>query len=155
MGKDIGVQDIMVVLDLAIYAKAVEVRWQKREESNRVVIRLGAFHRVCTFIAVIGKQFKCSGFEDILIESDIVASGSIKGVIEGQHYSRAVRAHKIVCEAFWRLKWESFGNWLTLREDPVVNDMNLVEAMKHIRSQPCKATLDDLMGMRCFEDLFA
>ena len=58
-----------------MYAKAVEVRWQKQEELNRVVIRLGTFHIVCTFIAVIGKRFKCSGFEDILIESDVVASG--------------------------------------------------------------------------------
>ena len=67
MGKEIGIQDIMVVLDLAIYAKAVEVRWQKQEELNRVIIRLGVFHTVCTFIAVIGKRFKCSGLEDILI----------------------------------------------------------------------------------------
>ena len=36
----------------------------------------------------------------------------------------------------------------------MANDMNLVEAVKHIRSQPCGATLDDLMGMRCFELLF-
>ena len=134
MGKDIGVQDIIVVLDLAIYGKAV--RWQKQEELNRIVIRLSAFHTACTFILVIGKRFKCSGFEDILIESDAVTSGSIKGVTEGKHYNRAVRAHKIVSEAFWRLKWESFGNWLKLREDPVVNDMDLVEAVKHIRSQP-------------------
>ena len=33
----------------------------------------------------------------------------------------------------------------------MVNDMNLVEAVKPIGSQPCDATLDDLMGMRCFE----
>ena len=89
MGKDIGVQDIMIVLDLAIYAKAVEVRWQ---------------------ISVTGKRFKCSGLEDILIESDVVASGSIKGVIEGKQYNRDVRTHKIVSEAFLGLKWESFDN---------------------------------------------
>ena len=120
---------------------------------NRVVIRLGAFYTVCTFIAGIGKRFKCSGFEDILIESDVVASVSVKGVIEGKHHNRAVRTHKIVNEAFWRLKWESFDNWLTLREDPEVNDMDLVEAVKHIRSQPCEETLDDLIGMRCFGKL--
>ena len=40
MGKDIGVQDIMVVRNLVIYAKAVEVGWQKQEELSGVVIRL-------------------------------------------------------------------------------------------------------------------
>ena len=84
MGKDIGVQDIVVVLDLAIYAKAVEVRWHQQEDLSRIVIRPGAFHTACTFIAVTAKRFKCSKFEDILIESDVVASGSIKGVIEEQ-----------------------------------------------------------------------
>ena len=72
MGKDIGAQEIMVVLDLAIYAEA---------DLNRIIIRVGAFHTVCTFIAVTAKRFKCSRFEDILIESDVVASGSITGVI--------------------------------------------------------------------------
>ena len=43
MEKDIDVQDIMVVLDLATYAKAVEVRWQRQEELNKAVNRLGAF----------------------------------------------------------------------------------------------------------------
>ena len=71
----------MVALDLAIYAKEVEVRWQKREELNRVVIRLGTFHAVCTFIIVIGKLFKCSGFEHILIESDVVASVSKEALL--------------------------------------------------------------------------
>ena len=81
MGKDIGVQDIMVVLDLAIYAKAVEVRWQKQKELNRVVIRLSAFHTAFHFITVTGKRFKCSGFKDILIESDVVVSGSKKALL--------------------------------------------------------------------------
>ena len=87
---------------------------------NRVVIRFDAFQTVYTFIAVIGKRFKCSGFEDILIESDFVASGLIKGVIEEKHCDRAVRAHKIVSKAFLRLKWESFGNWVSIKEDPMV-----------------------------------
>ena len=74
-------------------------------------------------------------------------------LLKSKHYKRAVSAHKIVSEAFWRLKWKSFGNWLTLREDPMVNDMDLAEAVKHIRSQPCEATLNDSMGMRCFDVL--
>ena len=76
MGKEIGIKDIMVVFDLATYAKAIEVRWQKQEELNKVVIRLGAFHTVCTFIAVIGKRF-----EDILIESDLLLLVQSKGLL--------------------------------------------------------------------------
>ena len=32
----------------------------------------------------------------------------------------------------------------------MVNDMNFVEAVKHIRSQPCEATLDDTDGDEMF-----
>ena len=37
----------------------------------------------------------------------------------------------------------------------MANDMDLVETVKHIRSPPCEATLNDLMGIRCFKELFA
>ena len=75
MGKDIGVQDIMVVLDLAIYAKVVEVRWQKREELNRVVIRLGAFHAVCTFIALLGNDSSVQGLKISLLNQMLLLLG--------------------------------------------------------------------------------
>ena len=37
-----------------------------------------------------------------MIESEIVAPGSVKGVLSGRRYSRSIRAHKIVYEALER-----------------------------------------------------
>ena len=39
----------------------------------------------------------CKGqsLEDVLIESGIVASGSVAGVLQGKHYNRAIRTHKV------------------------------------------------------------
>ena len=68
------------------------------------MLRLGAFHISCCFLAVIGKRFGDAGLSDLLIESEVIGSGSISAVIEGRQYNRGVRAHKIVMEALWRLR---------------------------------------------------
>lgn len=95
MADQLGQRDVIVVFDQAIYAKALEIQWQNQDEFQRMVIRLGAFHTICAFIAAIGKRFGDAGLSDILIESGIVASGSVSGVLEGRHYNRAIRTHKV------------------------------------------------------------
>ena len=53
--------DVIVVLDQAIYAKALEVIWQNQEQFRRLVVRLGSFHTICAFLAAIGKRFGDAG----------------------------------------------------------------------------------------------
>jgi hypothetical protein len=59
-----------------------------------------AFYTALTFLAIIGKRFGDAGLSDLLIESKVVASGSVPAVLEGWQYNRAMGAHKIVMEAF-------------------------------------------------------
>lgn len=37
-----------------------------------IVLRMGAFHTACTFIAVIGKRFSDAGLRDWIIEADLL-----------------------------------------------------------------------------------
>ena len=37
-----------------------------------------------------------------MIESEIIASGSVKGVLSGKHYNRAMRVHKLLIEPMER-----------------------------------------------------
>ena len=83
--------DTVVVLDQAIYAKALEVVWKQKEMFRSVVLRMGSFHIICTFLAVLGE----SGLPDLLIESRLVGSGSVNGVLQGKHYNRTLRTHKV------------------------------------------------------------
>ena len=55
------------------------------------------------------RDFK-SGIEQILLESDTVAGGSSPGVMSGHDYNRALRSHKLLAEAFERLRWQAFMN---------------------------------------------
>ena len=96
MATQLGLSDTVVVLDQAIYAKALEVVWRKKAEFKSVVLRMGSFHITCTFLAVIGKRFEDSGLRDLLLESGLVGTGSLNGVLGGKHYNRALRIHKVI-----------------------------------------------------------
>ena len=76
---------------------------------------------VCSFgrnmyLACIGICYKDAGLADIIIESGLVASGSVKGVMNEHHYNRAFRTHKIVSEAMQRLKFQQVLDSLTQKK---------------------------------------
>ncbi|XP_070537990.1 uncharacterized protein [Ptychodera flava] len=98
----------VLVMDQAIYSKAQQIRWQNQEFESRLVLRLGEFHTAMSFMAVIGKQYKDAGLEDLMIESGVSAQGSVNGVMSGHHYNRSIRCHKLVAEAMHRLRFSEF-----------------------------------------------
>ena len=96
MADQLGQDDVIVVFDQAIYAKALEILWQNEQHFNRLVVRMGTFHITCAYLSTIGKRFGDAGLSDVLIESGVMATGSVAGVLEGRHYNRAVRIHKVI-----------------------------------------------------------
>jgi hypothetical protein len=104
---------IVVVMDEAVYAKAQLIRWTDDVFQNRLVLRLGEFHVIMCFPGVIGKRFQDGGLSNILIESNIVAEGSINGVLSGKHYNRSIRSMKIVYEAIYRLVITAFLDFMS------------------------------------------
>eukprot|EP00117_Sycon_ciliatum_P011697 scpid10404/ scgid5699/ len=103
-----GMAFSLIVFDQAIYAKALDVISQRQDEFSSVVLRLGAFHVACTFMAVIGKRFRDAGLLDVLIESGISGHASASAALDGKQYNRAVRFHKVVGEALERIRWKEF-----------------------------------------------
>ena len=93
--------------DLAVAKKAYVIVWQNERFQN-VVVRLGMFHFLCSYMAALGKLVRGSGLGDIIVQSGICASGSIEAVLAGKHYNRALRVHKAVLESLQRLLLKSF-----------------------------------------------
>jgi hypothetical protein len=62
-----------------------------------------------------------------MIESGIVSEGSIKGVLTGKHYNRSVFCHKIMHEAFQRLRFDTFMDSLDVNEQEKIR--TFVESM--------------------------
>ncbi|XP_028408500.1 uncharacterized protein LOC114531056 [Dendronephthya gigantea] len=107
---------IVMVFDEAVYAKVQQVRWKNEMFYNKLVVRLGEFHTIMSFLSAISKLFEDAGLKDILIESGIVNEGSIKGVLSGKHYNRSVFCHKIMHEALQRLRFDAFLDSLDITE---------------------------------------
>ena len=99
---------MVVVFDQAIYSKAQIIRWKSHRLCQRTVLRLGEFHTTMSFLSVIGKRFAHSGLEDILIEAGVIAPGSVKTMMTGHMYNRAVRCHKLMYEALGRMQMDQF-----------------------------------------------
>ena len=59
-------------------------------------IRLGPFHAIMVFLAVIDLQFGESGLGDLAFESVVIQEGSLKAVLSGKSYNSALRLHKCI-----------------------------------------------------------
>lgn len=117
ISRSLGQQHCILTANQAVYAKAVEIMWHKRAKYPELVIRMGAFHTVCTFLAVIGKRFGYAGLSDLLVESGILGQNSCKAVLGGKHYNRAVRMHKLLYEVVWHKLWQVFEQTLTTGQE--------------------------------------
>ena len=97
--RQLYLQPVVVVMDQALFAKAVEITWKHKE-------------RFSNALSILGNRFGEGGLKDICIEAELVADGSINGFLDGKHYNRAVRVHKYIYEALMRLVWAGFTNWV-------------------------------------------
>ncbi|GBO09249.1 hypothetical protein AVEN_125381-1 [Araneus ventricosus] len=105
IADELKLSTIVVVMDQALYCKAQQIRWSNKEYEEIFILRLGEFHTLMSFLAIIGKHFRDAGLEDIFIESGLVAQNSLNGIMNGHDYNRSIRAHKIMVEALESLRW--------------------------------------------------
>ena len=156
LANELKQQDVVIVVDQAIYALAQDVMSKHCEEFKHVVLRLGGFHFAMTMMAVIGKRFADSGLQSILVESGLAGEGAVQGVLNGKHYNRALRCHKIVMEAFFRLCWQAFEQCLD--DHPGMKlatsaQNQLADALNTLRAQPTKQSLWELLSLPAYADL--
>ena len=109
-------KEIVLVMDQAIYSNAQEICWMNTTFMERLVLRMGEFHTAMAYLSCIGRRFRDAGFQDVIIEAGVVATGSLEGVISGHHYNRSIRTHKLMCEALQRLRWQAYLDILSAEE---------------------------------------
>ena len=72
---------MIITLDQAIYAKALEVVLKRSDEFKHVVLRLGSFHISCAFLAVLRRRFGDAGLMDVQVEAGVVGVSAVRGVV--------------------------------------------------------------------------
>ena len=63
-------------------------------------------------MTVIGKRFGAAGLREVIVEANLIRPCSVEAVFKGKHYNRGLRVLKTVYEALFRLKLESFEEWM-------------------------------------------
>ena len=106
--REVGQHYTFVTFDLAVAKKAYALVWQNNRLFEDVIVRMGVFHTTCAYLGALGKRLQSSGFEEIVVEAGICASGSINKVMSGKHYNRALRVHRLTLEALERLLLRAF-----------------------------------------------
>lgn len=146
------IPEIVCVFDQALYAKASEVVWNRPEEYENVILRMGTFHTICVMLSIVGKRFGDAGLRDVAVESDIVAEGSANSVLEGRHYNRGIRLHKIVYEALHHLLWSKFLIWVEENhqdQKPVIEEATKqIEDFSH---NPCDENQSSVLRSSQFD----
>ena len=109
MNKALGIieslklESIVCVFDQAIYSKAAEIKWREPEKFANCVLMMGIFHLLMTYMSILSKRFSDAGLCDTLLQSSVVAEGSIHRALSGKHYNRGIRLYKLFYEALVRL----------------------------------------------------
>lgn len=146
---------IVVVFDQALYAKAMEIKWKHSEDFDDVILRMGVFHTLCMLLGIIGKRFQDAGLKDLCIESQVIAEGSVAGVMEGKRYNRAIRLHKLVYEALQRQMWSGFLGWVEERhKEKKAMITNVLESLNSLRNNICEAEYKKMLEENSFSEVF-
>ena len=99
---------VHLTLDVGAAAKSYQTIWNFPDIFANVVVHLGDFHLMQENFSIIGQLVRDSGFEDIVFQAGLCASGSLNGILSGKHYNRAWNVHEHFADALERLLLQTF-----------------------------------------------
>lgn len=99
---------IEVTFDLAIAMKAYKIINAYPELYKTIFIHIGFFHLEFAFFHALGKLIDESGIEVIMVQSEIIAPGSVNGFMSGKHFNRCKRLHQVLYMALHKLLLKLF-----------------------------------------------
>ena len=83
-------------------------------------------------MGVIGKRMKEFEIEDIWQESEFYGEAVTARVLDGKHYKKCERGHRITLEALERIRWGKFLQWLETTEE---NQKDTIEKISSLRNE--------------------
>lgn len=102
--QDYGV----VTYDLNAAKPAMQIQATESPRFDTIFIMMGAFHIEMAFFKAIGKLVAESGGMSILTETEVIAHGSLNGLISGKHFNRCKRIHPLLALGFEVLHFQAF-----------------------------------------------
>ena len=122
--KTLNVKTPCLTFDQPLWLKATEI---VQALSLRMVLILGGFHTMMSFVGSIGNLMDGSGLTDCL--QNVFASNSVPKIMDGKAISRALRGHFLIESSLCTILLSTFIPEKSLDED---NDLNGLEDTNNI-----------------------
>ena len=91
MAKSYNITTANITFDQPLYIKANDI---VAKANLDIVVRLGGFHTLMSFLGSIGHLMKGSGFEEIL--GVLYGKNTVEHIMSGKAYARALRGHVLL-----------------------------------------------------------
>jgi hypothetical protein len=128
-----------VTFDQQLYVKAVDI---VIAEKLNVVVKLGGFHTILSFLGSIGFFMRGSGLEEVL--GVIYGPNVIEHVLSGKDYQRAIRGHFLVHAALTKLLVDVITNDNPVKTSETVVLQNVENSDSYIMEDDELKSLSDL-----------
>ena len=86
----------------------MQMQATEKPKYDNVFIMPGVFHVEMAFFKALGKLIEDSGGPTMLIETDVLATGTLNGFLSGKHFNRCKRLHPILGLALEILHFQVF-----------------------------------------------
>ena len=110
----LNLKETAVVLDHAIYCRAVQIVMSERKTHLRsfINLRMGSFHATNVFLNVLGKRFADARLKDLIVESGFLWEDQASQMLKGKYFNNGIRVHLYLEEAINRMNLKGFENSL-------------------------------------------
>jgi 5'-3' exonuclease len=110
-----------ITFDQPLYVKAYEI---VKSTKMNILVRLGGFHQLMSFLGSIGCMMEGSGLKSAL--ETVYAPLTVNHMFTGKAFSRAMRGHMLATAAVLTLIFEKF--WLTMTADEKTQLIKIYES---------------------------
>lgn len=103
-------QCCIVTFDQPLYLKATEIveRSDDNSDLSKVILRLGGFHLLMSFMGSVGRIMEGSGLESLW--ETVYGSSTVNHMLSGHAYSRAIRAYSLTAASLVTIMREEYPN---------------------------------------------
>lgn len=147
LSEEHGLGVCPVTFDQPLYIKATEIVKSSPTQLNNIVIRLGGFHLLMSYMGSVGYVMGGSGLEDLW--ETVYAPNTVIHMMTGHAYARALRAHLLSSVAIMSNLLETPGclsNVNLTHIQAVHTDLLSVEcATAYVENDVCVQQLTQIM----------
>ena len=137
----------VLTFDQPLYIKAMSLTKAENSDVSDIFVRLGTFHLMFSVLACIGYIMKGSGLEEII--GQCYSEITVKEILKGKAFNRAIRAHTIVHKALLHLLLgDRFDEEFTSDEKIILESYH-----GRLSDSETKCQLEDLEEQYLFEKL--